>query len=256
MMNIIVPHRFYHIIIIVEVELTPFEGEKSSDTIFDVFICHSGADKEWFVASLALQLEALGVKVFYDQKSIPGGRKNEEAMIKDGLLKSKMIISIVTNNYFNPKKQWPQRETLTAIHNQMDVLPVVIDLPVDIQLNEYGLHVMHEGKVMRLGQAIRSRACLAQDKEFKQTSNVQLLQRIYTDVARIISIPPNESLLIQQMTLHQWKTLIVESKKLQFASPKLLSLPIFNELLHKLKVFVVRIVFFDYDLLSQVVFNI
>src|SRR5690349_3868859 len=76
-----------------EEEIEPFEAppgwslekrQKEEEIMHDLFLCHSGADKR-FVERVALVLEALGVRVFYDQKSIHTGESNEAEIIKRGL---------------------------------------------------------------------------------------------------------------------------------------------------------------------------
>lgn len=98
---------------------------------WDVFLCHAGPDKP-VVETFALVLSVLGLRVFYDQRSIEEGQLNFGAIVNQGLFASKVVVSFVSAAYFNdtPERRakpslWPQQETWTALCNGIPVVPVV-----------------------------------------------------------------------------------------------------------------------------------
>ena len=44
------------------------------DTLYDVFICHASKDKAAFVAPLAVALQSIGLRVWYDDEALEGLR--------------------------------------------------------------------------------------------------------------------------------------------------------------------------------------
>jgi hypothetical protein len=149
-----------------------------------VFLCHSGADKAAVVAPVALQLEALGLRCFYDQKSVPAGENNNVGIIQKGLLGSRVVVSFVSAHFFDHvRSKYPQQETLTAFANNIPVVPVLLGVQVG-QLSSQGLLVagVSSNKSVRLGKMIKERACIVQDAEFQRTSRAMMVQRIVCDL--------------------------------------------------------------------------
>jgi hypothetical protein len=162
-----------------------------------VFLCHSGANKAAVVAPVALQLEALGLRCFYDQKSVPAGVNNNVGIIEKGLLGSRVVVSFVSAQFFDDVlSKYPQQETLTAFHNHIPVVPVLLGVDVS-QLSSQGLLVHSKNTTaVRLGKLIKERACIVQDAEFQRTSRAMMVQRIVRDLTDRLGRPmPNGDVL-------------------------------------------------------------
>ncbi|NUT97761.1 MAG: toll/interleukin-1 receptor domain-containing protein [Saccharothrix sp.] len=65
--------------------------------MFDVFICYNWDDKDWADA-LHAALEALGVRVFQDDKNIPYGDTLDPAL-RENLLGSRMLVPLLTPTF-------------------------------------------------------------------------------------------------------------------------------------------------------------
>jgi len=113
----------------------------SNDFEWDVFLSYAGEDrfdKHVMVAAVFLFLTALGIKCWYDQDSIDRcGLPNSAEQIKQGLMKSKMIICFVTENYLS--KKWPQLEFSTAhYHQKSKIYPMFLASDQEIDWNNSG----------------------------------------------------------------------------------------------------------------------
>jgi hypothetical protein len=74
---------------------------------YDVFISHASEDKDEFVRPLKQKLEALGLRVWFDESSMkPGDSLRQE--IDRGLASSDFGVVILSKSFF--KKQWTQAE--------------------------------------------------------------------------------------------------------------------------------------------------
>ncbi|HAG10053.1 MAG TPA: hypothetical protein DCK76_01330 [Desulfotomaculum sp.] len=81
--------------------------EESGHEEYDVFISHASEDKAGFADALCKELNASGVKVWYDALSIGWG-DSLRAKIDDGLKKSRFGIVILSKDYIS--KGWTQYE--------------------------------------------------------------------------------------------------------------------------------------------------
>lgn len=80
-----------------------------SDESYDVFISHAWEDKEDFVDEFVIELESLGIKVWYDKQCIKWG-DSMRARIDDGLKKSKFGIVVISPDYIANGKYWTKAE--------------------------------------------------------------------------------------------------------------------------------------------------
>lgn len=91
----------------------PFEKNKSfyqeSDETYDVFVSHAWEDKEGFVDEFVIEMQNLGIKVWYDKVKIGWG-DSMRAKIDEGLKKSKFGIAVISPNYIATEKYWTKAE--------------------------------------------------------------------------------------------------------------------------------------------------
>ena len=81
-------------------------GPKAQTARFDVFISHASEDKD-FARPLAHKLQALGLRVWFDESAMkPGDSLREE--IDKGLAGSDFGVAVLSKHFF--KKQWTQAE--------------------------------------------------------------------------------------------------------------------------------------------------
>ncbi|MDO4341065.1 MAG: toll/interleukin-1 receptor domain-containing protein [Eubacteriales bacterium] len=94
---------------------------------YDVFLSHANADKQDFVDKLNESLEKLGIKIFYDKKSLEWGDKWKDCIL-DGTEKAEFAIIVISENFFD--REWTERE-LSEFLNRQDrngqklILPIV-----------------------------------------------------------------------------------------------------------------------------------
>ncbi len=94
---------------------------------YDVFISHAWEDKESFVDELVTELEALGIKPWYDRQRITWGDSMRHR-IDEGLNHSKFGIVVISPNYIADGKYWTKAELdglfqLESINGKM-ILPI------------------------------------------------------------------------------------------------------------------------------------
>ena len=63
---------------------------------YDVFLSHANADKEQFVDELNSSLEKLGVRIFYDKKSLEWGDKWKDRIL-EGTKKAEFAIIVISS---------------------------------------------------------------------------------------------------------------------------------------------------------------
>ena len=108
--------------------LSVMEKENKELDMRDLFISHASEDKEDFVRPLVSALIREGVSVWYDEFELTIG-DDLVARINDGLTKSRYGVVVLSPNFFNVKKAWPDRE-VSALFAQEDadsrprVLPI------------------------------------------------------------------------------------------------------------------------------------
>lgn len=88
---------------------TILEKENRQLKMHDLFISHASEDKIDFVRPLVTALLAEGVSVWYDETALTIG-DDLLAKINDGLAKSRYGVVVLSPNFFNIKKKWPDRE--------------------------------------------------------------------------------------------------------------------------------------------------
>ncbi len=106
---------------------------------FDVFLSHANVDKQNIVDELNNSLEKLGVKIFYDKKSLEWGDKWKERIL-EGTKKSEFAIIVISKNFFD--REWTEKE-LNEFLNQQNrngqkfILPIVHNITVDDLKRKY-----------------------------------------------------------------------------------------------------------------------
>lgn len=112
--------------------LSVMEMENKELDMRDLFISHASEDKKDLVRPLVEALIREGVSVWYDEFELTIG-DDLLAKINDGLTKSRCGVVVLSPNFFNVKKTWPDRE-VGALFAQEDankrprVLPIWHDV--------------------------------------------------------------------------------------------------------------------------------
>lgn len=92
---------------------------------YDLFISHASEDKEELVRPLALALEALGVRVWYDEFTLKVGDSLRRSIDK-GLSNSRFGVVVLSSSFFS--KNWTQYEldgmTAREMDGQKMILPI------------------------------------------------------------------------------------------------------------------------------------
>lgn len=103
--------------------MTPQHQE--SEVSYDLFISHASEDKEDLVRPLAVALEKLGVKVWYDEFTLKIGDSLRRS-IDSGLSSSRFGTVVLSSSFFS--KNWTQYELDGMIAKEMDgrkmILPI------------------------------------------------------------------------------------------------------------------------------------
>ncbi len=108
--------------------LAVMEKENKELNMRDLFISHASEDKKDFVRPLVDALIREGISVWYDEFEITIGDTLVNK-INDGLIKSRYGLVVLSPNFFNVKKTWPNHE-IAALFAQEDadmrprVLPI------------------------------------------------------------------------------------------------------------------------------------
>jgi TIR domain len=97
----------------------PIAGD---DREFDLFLCHASENKD-FVRPLALALDELGVRVWYDETAITIGDSLRES-IDRGLIRSRFGAVIFSKEFF--AKRWPAYELNGLVSREMQGRKVVL----------------------------------------------------------------------------------------------------------------------------------
>jgi hypothetical protein len=92
---------------------------------YDVFISHSSEDKEDFVRPLTLELQSLGVKVWYDEFELKLGDSLRRSIDK-GLINSKYGIVVLSTSFF--KRNWTQYELDGFVNREMNGMKVILPI--------------------------------------------------------------------------------------------------------------------------------
>lgn len=99
----------------------------NSQDRYDLFICHSSADKDTWVRPLVDLLRVRGIACWYDESNIGLGQ-SIPAKINDGLRRSDALIAFVTRSFL--KKDWALSEVGALLYREIqrkttEVIPVV-----------------------------------------------------------------------------------------------------------------------------------
>ncbi|AEM69946.1 TIR protein [Allomuricauda ruestringensis DSM 13258] len=97
--------------------------EKSLE--YDVFISHSSEDKDSFVRPLVIELQQLGIRVWYDEFELKLGDSLRKSIDK-GLINSRYGIIILSKSFFN--RNWTQYELNGFVNREMNGLKVILPI--------------------------------------------------------------------------------------------------------------------------------
>jgi conserved domain protein len=94
---------------------------------YDVFLSHANADKQSIVDELNNSLEKLGIKIFYDKKSLEWGDKWKNRIL-EGTKKAEFAIIVISDNFFD--REWTEKELNELLNRQNRngqklILPIV-----------------------------------------------------------------------------------------------------------------------------------
>lgn len=94
---------------------------------YDVFLSHANKDKADLVDELNNSLEKLGVKIFYDKKSLEWGDKWKDRIL-EGTKKAEFAIIVISENFFD--REWTEKELNEFLNRQNRngqklILPIV-----------------------------------------------------------------------------------------------------------------------------------
>lgn len=106
---------------------------------YDVFLSHANKDKLDIVDELNSSLEKLGIKIFYDKKSLEWGDKWKERII-DGTQKAEFAIIVISENFF--EREWTEIELKSFLSRQNSdgqklILPIVHKISNEDLRNKY-----------------------------------------------------------------------------------------------------------------------
>jgi len=101
------------------------EIPKIENKEYDVFISHSSADKEEFVRPLAMELQNLGLNVWYDEFELKIGDSLRRS-IDQGLINSRYGIVVLSSSFF--KRDWTNYELDGFVNKEMNGLKVILPI--------------------------------------------------------------------------------------------------------------------------------
>lgn len=101
------------------------EIPKTVNKEYDVFISHSSADKKEFVRPLAMELQNLGLKVWYDEFELKLGDSLRRS-IDQGLINSRYGIVVLSSSFF--KRDWTNYELDGFVNKEMNGLKVILPI--------------------------------------------------------------------------------------------------------------------------------
>lgn len=106
---------------------------------YDVFLSHASKDKADIVEELNISLEKLGIKIFYDRKSLEWG-DNWKERILEGVRKAEFAIIVISENFFD--REWTEKELNKFLNRQNRngqklILPIVHNITNDDLRNKY-----------------------------------------------------------------------------------------------------------------------
>lgn len=92
---------------------------------YDVFISHSSEDKDEFVRPLTIELQELGIKVWYDEFELKMG-DSLRRKIDQGLINSRYGIVVLSSSFF--KRDWTNYELDGFVNKEMNGLKVILPI--------------------------------------------------------------------------------------------------------------------------------
>lgn len=108
---------------------------------FDIFISHASEDKDAIVRPMAIFLERMGVRVWYDEFALKLG-DSLSASIDKGLLDSKYGLVVLSKAFL--KKNWTDYEFRSLLSKQVDgervILPLWYNITKD-EIKNYSLYL-------------------------------------------------------------------------------------------------------------------
>jgi hypothetical protein len=112
---------------------TPEANTSARSADIDVFISHASEDKERFVRPLVTELEARGLRVWFDEAELQVG-DSLTRKIDEGLSRSRFGVVVLSKSFF--EKDWPRAELDALATRQINsgkvvILPVWLDVAVD-----------------------------------------------------------------------------------------------------------------------------
>lgn len=103
------------------------------EIIYDLFISHASEDKEELVRPLAISLEKLGVKVWYDEFTLKVGDSLRKS-IDAGLSNSRFGTVVLSSSFF--AKNWTQYELDGMTAKEMDGRKMILPIWHKVTKNE------------------------------------------------------------------------------------------------------------------------
>jgi hypothetical protein len=101
------------------------EIPKTANKEYDVFISHSSEDKDEFVRPLTIELQNLGLKVWYDEFELKMG-DSLRRKIDHGLINSRYGIVVLSSSFF--KRDWTNYELDGFVNKEMNGLKVILPI--------------------------------------------------------------------------------------------------------------------------------
>lgn len=113
--------------------------QAKSDLEFDVFISHANKDKDDIVEKLYTSLDMLGVKIFYDKRTLAWGDKWKDRIL-DGTRKAEFAIIVISENFFD--REWTEKELSEFLNRQNKngqklILPIVHNITTEDLRRKY-----------------------------------------------------------------------------------------------------------------------
>lgn len=120
---------------------------------FDIFISHASEDKDAIVRPMAIILERMGVRVWYDEFALKLG-DSLSASIDKGLLDSKYGLVVLSKAFL--KKNWTDYEFRSLLSKQVDGERVILPLWYDITKDEIKNYSLYLTDIKALPLSIES----------------------------------------------------------------------------------------------------
>lgn len=110
-----------------------YKSKEMTAKKYDVFISHASEDRDAIVRPLAIMLERLSVKVWFDEFSLQVG-DSLSASIDKGLKESRYGLLVLSKSFLG--KNWPDYEYRSLLTRQIDGEKVILPLWYDVDQND------------------------------------------------------------------------------------------------------------------------